>query len=916
MRCWGAWTGVLVGFLAVGALASERDATAELQSALDRGGKVVLTRAGSPWCVKPLQVRSNTEIVFEDGAVLRAATNCYFDSGWCVLNLYGVSNVTIRGKGVIRMNKHEYRTNAYKPGDGRHCISMRGVENVTVEDVTLLDAGADGVYVVGWGEKVPASRNVTLRRVTCDGGWRQGVSVISAENFLAEDCRFVNTKGSSPEAGLDFEPNYPWERLVDCTLRNCEFRNNAGTGLHVSPHQLRDTSVPVSIRIQGCRIVDNGYCGFEVMRNGTGNPPTGECVVENLFVSGTMHHGIVFARKFADMFRVTLKDVTVERTGLKNPDGADVLALSRFWGDNPPGNIVFDNVTIRQTKDRPWFGYAERGLGTEKASGWKGSVKVVSPTKGEKVVKLDAAWMDATFDPPPPKQPPAHVKADFARAKVVDLHPGEMREVSKFHAVWYNWVFYVDRPKTCHFRMRQVPWGDPVLRPSRHPAKIYALTATKGRREWQVPQPTAGAGVVSFEAKEPGFYLLCPITETSKLLLEETDVPVAWYLDAHQGRTFCAAEKASMWFEPTQGRDFALIMSGKDEGVRMELFDPSGKNVWTDPKVIGWNTYVGRAGGRGLWRLDWLAPKVKELWQGYSAVLDVTGMPGCLFLDPDRHWTFEEPSAPVRSLKVLMIGNSYSLSVLREMPNVCADLGLGLDLCEMFIPGCSLARHATNLNAVAERPYLVKGSYASGKGPIGGNQGNIRELLAAERWDVVTLQQASHESWKPESYEPYGTELLAAIRELAPQARVCVQQTWSYTSVSGRLVMWKMDPESMFGKVAAACDGFAKRHGLDVIRMGEAVQRYRRERPVVFETAVWNPEDVVGKKIVVKRSKSDWHAEGDCIHLNDRGEFLQGLVWTAKLFGVDVTKSTYVPKCLADRPDEAALMRKIANELK
>ena len=142
-------------------------------------------------------------------------------------------------------------------------------------------------------------------------------------------------------------------------------------------------------------------------------------------------------------------------------------------------------------------------------------------------------------------------------------------------------------------------WGNPVLRPSRHPAKIYALTATKGRREWQVPQPTAGAGVVSFEAKEPGFYLLWPITETSKLLLDETDVPVAWYLDAHQGRAFCAAEKASMWFEPVPGRDFALIMSGKDEGVRMELFDPSGRKVWTDPKVIDWNTYVGRAEGRG-----------------------------------------------------------------------------------------------------------------------------------------------------------------------------------------------------------------------------------------------------------------------------------------------------------------------------
>ena len=55
-----------------------------------------------------------------------------------------------------------------------------------------------------------------------------------------------------------------------------------------------------------------------------------------------------------------------------------------------------------------------------------------------------------------------------------------------------------------------------------------------------------------------------------------------------------------------------------------------------------------------------------------------------------------------------------------------------------------------------------------------------------------------------------------------------------------------------------------------------------------------------------------WIHTGDAFHLNARGEYLQGLVWTAKLFGADVTKSAYVPPALTNAPERAVLMRNIA----
>ena len=278
---------------------------------------------------------------------------------------------------------------------------------------------------------------------------------------------------------------------------------------------------------------------------------------------------------------------------------------------------------------------------------------------------------------------------------------------------------------------------------------------------------------------------------------------------------------------------------------------------------------------------------------------------------------------PNKPLKVLMIGNSFSICVLRQMPRIAADLGLPLDLCSLYIGGCPLSRHAANATNETARPYSVSWHYDSvpeggepfraaladmGKGKE--NRANIPAMLAADKWDVVTLQQASHESWRAESYEPYGTELLALIAKLAPQAKVYVQQTWSYTPWDKRLEKWGLTPDTMYEHLEKAYGAFAKAHGLEQIRMGEAVQLYRRELPVAYTDKSLGG-DVCGRDTFAERG-GKWIHTGDAFHLNARGEYLQGLVWTAKLFGADVTKSTYVPPALTNAPERAVLMRSIA----
>ena len=226
---------------------------------------------------------------------------------------------------------------------------------------------------------------------------------------------------------------------------------------------------------------------------------------------------------------------------------------------------------------------------------------------------------------------------------------------------------------------------------------------------------------------------------------------------------------------------------------------------------------------------------------------------------------------PEKPLKVLMIGNSFSICNLREMPGVAAAMGRRLDLASLYIGGCSLERHWNNVAAAstneAFRPYRFD-RIVDGKKTVDGEKANIPDALVLDRWDVVTVQQASHFSWRPETYEPFGGLLVAKIRELAPQAKIVAQETWSYPPWDKRLAKFGFDQAEMYRRLHGAYAEFAGKYGLEVIPVGTAAEI------VPNRNALFKEPD---------------------FHFGREGVYLQGLAFTAKLFGVDVGECPYKP---------------------
>ena len=187
-------------------------------------------------------------------------------------------------------------------------------------------------------------------------------------------------------------------------------------------------------------------------------------------------------------------------------------------------------------------------------------------------------------------------------------------------------------------------------------------------------------------------------------------------------------------------------------------------------------------------------------------------------------------------MRLLSIGNSFSQDAHAYLHDAACSLGLDIECLNLYIGGCSLERHYNNLLS-GEKAYSPEYNGIPREGLV-----SLGEILEGNRFDVVTLQQASHFSGKYETYHPYIDELYKKVIETQPYAKA------------------------------------ASELGVDIIPVGSAVQ-YIRENVSEF--------DYSNGGISLNR---------DGFHLSiPLGRFLAALVWIEKLTGKDVTDVSYFP---------------------
>ena len=150
-------------------------------------------------------------------------------------------------------------------------------------------------------------------------------------------------------------------------------------------------------------------------------------------------------------------------------------------------------------------------------------------------------------------------------------------------------------------------------------------------------------------------------------------------------------------------------------------------------------------------------------------------------------------SLAAKELKVLMIGNSFSICVGVDLHQIVrTNSKHQLELTSAFIGGCTLERHAANLkkaeNDLSFKPYrcMLWNSGVLRSKSLGSS--SVNELLKNNSYDIITIQQGSIQSHDYKTFEPHVDELIAYIRKYQKKAEIVIQQTWSYNKKSNRIL--------------------------------------------------------------------------------------------------------------------------------
>ena len=272
--------------------------------------------------------------------------------------------------------------------------------------------------------------------------------------------------------------------------------------------------------------------------------------------------------------------------------------------------------------------------------------------------------------------------------------------------------------------------------------------------------------------------------------------------------------------------------------------------------------------------------------------------------------------AAARTLRLFVIGNSFSNNATRFLPELAKAGGHELIMAKAATGGCSLERHWNALAADLADPADAKGKIYAGK--------SLRANLGAGPWDVITIQQYSMHSSDLGTYRPYARKLYDQLKTLEPRAEIVLHQTWAYRVDAAKFGQtgenrFAADNREMWEKSRAAYHTIARELGVRLIPTGDAFWRinsdpqwsYRPDEKFDFKGAVkpalptqtnslhvgyrWGKDDKLGK---------------DANHANVAGEYLGALVWYGFLFGESPERLTFVPPGIA--PEFATQLRKVA----
>lgn len=224
------------------------DDAAAIQAALDSGAKDILFPTSDGFIVgSRLEVSGVDGLTIRGrGATIKAADGRTVGTDTQILFFTSCDDLRISGL-TIDGN----RSNRVPAEATSHLLHLENCHRFRVSDVYAINGTTDGFYVRATDKADSATFSTGFIFENCHAlnNYRQGMSIINAENGLILGGSYNGTTGTNPQAGIDIESNTGAAEPsnLGISLIGVEFSSNAGPGLQVA-----NEGNPYGVRVTNC----------------------------------------------------------------------------------------------------------------------------------------------------------------------------------------------------------------------------------------------------------------------------------------------------------------------------------------------------------------------------------------------------------------------------------------------------------------------------------------------------------------------------------------------------------------------------------------------------------------------------------------------------------------------------------------
>jgi len=241
----------------------------------------------------------------------------------------------------------------------------------------------------------------------------------------------------------------------------------------------------------------------------------------------------------------------------------------------------------------------------------------------------------------------------------------------------------------------------------------------------------------------------------------------------------------------------------------------------------------------------------------------------------------------MEELKILSIGNSFSVDTMQHMANIALALGVKkIKLGNLYVGGCSIRKHYYHAsNDLPAYKYYVN----TGNGWEVTPEYKISDAIVSEQWDWISIQHGTGDGsyyTKPESYQDL-PKLIQYVKEMAwPGVKLAFNMTWVGESdhTHREIVSYGGNQLLIYQKIAELT------------------------RNLILPMAEIQCVSPTGTAIQNARTAGLGLLTRDGYHLSyDLGRYIAGMTFLKALTGVDIRGLTWAPEGIGEFERKVAI---------